>query len=222
MSHHPKRLVLLFLREPAPGLVKTRLAATLGAETAAAAYRLMVETVVRGLGAGQHLQLVYTPAEPGIVERLLAWLSPLWAGHNDASLTAAAQVQGGLGERLTAAFAEAFAAGYEQVAAIGSDCLDLDKTFLQAAWSTLAEPGTDVVLGPADDGGYTLIAMKRLHPEVFLEIPWSTALTLEVTLQRARDAGLAVGLLPLLRDIDTETEWLEAAARHGLPARPDW
>lgn len=212
--------LLFFVKNPAPGRVKTRLAADVGAERAAAIYRLLVESICARVPRDFCKVLVhFDPAEKRA--EVEAWLRPLLppgaAFHP--------QCAGDLGARLTHAFAKTFAEGFQKAAVIGSDCVELDEPIFRAAFNLLDTH--DCALGPAEDGGYYLLALKKAQPALFQDIAWSTAQTSAQTLDRARAAGLAVALLPQLRDVDTESDWKAAAhflrkndARPAAAGRP--
>ena len=110
-----------------------------------------------------------------------------------------------LGERMEAAFSEAFAAGASKVVIIGSDCPELDAEMLEAAFDALDR--NDFVLGPTPDGGYYLLGMKHTDDSVFRGIAWSTDAVRNATLQKIAAAGKTCALLPDLPDIDTEEDW---------------
>ncbi len=95
--------------------------------------------------------------------------------------------------------------------AIGTDCPGLDTSILGRAFDALASH--DAVLGPAADGGYYLIGIARPLPGVFVEIPWSTAEVVGVTLRRLREEGASVSILDVLRDLDTPEDFETLAAR---------
>jgi rSAM/selenodomain-associated transferase 1 len=193
--------LLLFVRYPEAGRVKTRLIPRLGPEGAARVYRRMAEAVAKEVEALERPGLarlaLVEPAER--LEEVSRWLGPGFA--------ALPQVEGDLGKRLQAGFAHAFAGGSERVAAIGADCLDLSRGILEEAFDRLR--GCDAVLGPALDGGYYLIGLARPMPELFREMAWSTAGVLQATLERIGRAGARASLLPALRDLDTPED-LEA------------
>ena len=86
------------------------------------------------------------------------------------------------------------------VVLIGTDCPDLNAQLIAEAFQALGEH--DLVLGPAIDGGYYLIGLRRLIPELFTGIPWSTSAVLRQTLRIAQKLELAVAQLPLLSDVD--------------------
>jgi glycosyltransferase A (GT-A) superfamily protein (DUF2064 family) len=88
---------------------------------------------------------------------------------------------------------------------IGSDCPEVTAADIQTAWKDLKE--YDVVLGPASDGGYWLVGMRRPVLEIFTEIPWSSDQVLEKTLESARRMGCTTHLLRTLNDVDTIADW---------------
>lgn len=182
--------VLLFAKAPRPGAVKTRLARVVGVDRAARIYRAMGRQVVRQVRAHFPLTVWYTPpdAEPEMRD---------WLGD----LVFRAQPEGDLGHRLAAAFAAHFTEGDGPVIAIGADAPGVDAATVQAAVQALES--CDVVLGPAQDGGYYLIGLCQPRPELFRDVPWSTKRVLETTRRRAEAAGLETALLAPLADVDT-------------------
>lgn len=88
---------------------------------------------------------------------------------------------------------------------VGTDCPSLTAETVEQAFDALER--AEVVIGPALDGGYYLIGMSSLQSSLFIDVPWSSADTRAITLERARAAGLRVSLLPVLRDIDTANDW---------------
>lgn len=187
--------LILFLKAPRPGFVKTRLASALGPEAACAAHRRLLEELLPRLANLPEVELRFAPddARPEIAP----WLRPGW--------TAVPQGSGDLGARLTRATREAFAAGAARVVVIGSDCPRVTADDIQSAWAALGEH--DVVLGPAKDGGYWLVALRRPEPRLFEDITWSTGAVLAQTQTQARAAGLSVKLLRELSDVDTPEDW---------------
>ncbi len=111
-----------------------------------------------------------------------------------------AQIGGDLGRRMSHAFTHGFQRGYGAIIAIGSDCPGLDEACLRRADELLGH--TDVVLGPATDGGYYLIGLRRPEPRLFAGIEWSTATVLATTLARIQECGLSYALLEEKDDID--------------------
>jgi hypothetical protein len=106
------------------------------------------------------------------------------------------------GERLYFAVEDLFKCGFESACLIDSDSPTVSSANFSQAVIELAKPGDRVVLGPSDDGGYYLIGLKRPHRKLFERIDWSTEVVLEQTIQRAREIGLQVNLLPSGYDVD--------------------
>lgn len=203
-----RRAILLFVKYPEPGRVKTRLAATVGAEAAARIYRRLVAAVLGALPADDALVVAFDPPEKRA--EIVAWLGAALAGRRAVFLPQAA---GDLGARLERAFAETFALGFENVAVIGSDCIEMTPATFAATWQALATH--DAVLGPSTDGGYYLLALRQPCAALFHGIAWSTDAVRAETLARARSAGLRVQELAALPDIDTEADWRRAEGKVG-------
>lgn len=194
MRTHASRLVV-FLKAPRVGSVKTRLAEALGADGACAAYRQLVEALLANLTPLPKAELCFAPVDAAA--EINPWLRPGW--------TLCPQVGSDLGERLNAAFDEHFESDAQHVVIIGSDCPDVTATDIEDAW--LALEGHDVVLGPALDGGYWLIGLRAPQPALFTGIPWSTDRVFGETMRRARENDLRVALLRELSDVDTAADW---------------
>lgn len=197
--------LLVFARVPALGRVKSRLAAGVGPSAALAVYReLLVITnaaiVEAGVPATVWLADTAGP-EPTAVEAQ-EWFTQ----------AACSQPAGDLGERMSTAFAAAFATGAGRVAIIGTDCPGLRASHLTQAFAALET--ADVVLGPATDGGYYLLALRQPQPALFANKTWSTASVLIDTLADARTLGLRVALLPELRDVDNAEDLAAWNATH--------
>lgn len=195
------RVILLFVKWPEPGRVKTRIAATAGAERAAEIYRELVARVCARLPRATAVIVHFDPPERRA--EIEAWLAP----KLPASSTFEPQARGDLGVRLRGAFASAFAAGWEQAAVIGSDCVEITPAIFDEAWDA-----EDAAIGPTEDGGYYLLALRRELPALFENIRWSTGDTLADTLGRAAAAGVRMHRLPVLNDVDTESDWLRVPA----------
>jgi rSAM/selenodomain-associated transferase 1 len=195
----PSRRLLLFTKPAREGRVKTRL---IGDLTAAEAARLHAAFLADLLGR----------LREGDFELRLAWaLNP--QEEVPAGPVPGVRQQGDdLGERLYRALSEA-AAECASVAALGSDHPTLPLAIVHRAFETV-EAGADVVLGPAEDGGYYLIALRggAVHRRLFEGIAWSTERVLPATLERCRELGLAVELLPMAADVDTPDDLRRLAA----------
>lgn len=187
-------VVLVFAKAPRPGRVKTRLAGELGHERAAAIYRRMGRHIVDELRDGPFRIFVYhAPADAEAEMRR-------WLGSE--GLEFRPQGEGDLGRRMARAFDEAFREA-ERVCIVGTDIPGLTRQRVSRALALLdAPPGCDAVFGPARDGGYYLLALRRPLPQLFQEIPWSTSHVMEESLTRAREAGLSVLTLDVLSDVD--------------------
>lgn len=198
--------IAVFAKYPEPGLVKTRLAATLGAAEAAHAYvRLLghlLERTLRPLSRDRFsVTLFCDPVRPREAYEALLGFTGFPVRLQEGNDLGARLVQG-LGAALE---------GAEGAIAVGTDCIDLTPALLEETASRLGRE--DVVLGPSTDGGYYLIGLKRVHGALFEDVPWSTGRVAELTLRRAREAGLQTGLLKALRDVDEEADWREAEPR---------
>ncbi|HEV7587803.1 MAG TPA: TIGR04282 family arsenosugar biosynthesis glycosyltransferase [Longimicrobium sp.] len=185
--------ILVFVRAPEAGRVKTRLAAEIGADAALRVYRRLAEHAVaeaRALGPEVALRIHFTPAEGGDLVRS-------WLGADAANLP---QEDGDLGARMRAAFEAAFAAGHPRVLIIGSDLPGLSAEVLRRALRLL--DSHRAAIGPAADGGYYLLALRRMVEGLFDGIAWSTDRVLDATLARLAAAGCAPAMLEPLRDVD--------------------
>lgn len=196
--------VAIMAKAPWPGQVKTRLCPPLSLEEAADLYRCFLLDKIEQLRslAGASLAISYAPAEAAGVFETLA-----------PGVLLVAQEGPDLGARLANTFARLFARGFTAALAIDSDTPSLPTRYLEAAVERLASPDVDLVLGPSDDGGYYLIGMRSLEPELFEAMPWSTSRVLPETIRRAAARGLRVAHLPTWFDVDTyaDLERLEAS-----------
>ena len=193
----PSDHLLIFIRNPQLGRVKTRLARTVGDAEALRIYHVLLEkTRAAALGVEAERQLLYSD----FIDKNDAW-------PND-RFHKMTQSAGDLGIRMEQAFRNTFAAGARKALIIGSDCPQLDGAMLRTAFERLDE--SDFVLGPAPDGGYYLLGMKVLDHAVFRDIEWSTDSVQAHTLEKIRAAGKTCSLLPELTDVDTEADWLAA------------
>lgn len=184
--------LMIFMKLPVQGAVKTRLAKTIGAETAARLYRCFVSDTLAAVRRTGYPMLVffYPPEARGA---LAAWLGE--------GLTCLPQRGGDLGERMLAAFHEAFRCCSRAVL-IGTDCPDLPDEIIHEAFACLKTH--DAVLGPARDGGYYLIGFSPsgLRAEIFEGIAWGGAGVFHATMAVMLSRGLSVHVLPLWRDVD--------------------
>ena len=186
----PDEQLIIFVKAPRAGFVKTRLAMTVGADTALEAYLALVEVIRSNLAAIPGVDFHFTPDDGR--DEITPWLQNDW--------TTSPQSDGDLGEKLDHAFKRAFDDGAKKVVIIGSDCPYVDADDIREAFDQLG--AHDAVLGPAKDGGYWLVGLNAASPELFRGINWSTETVLEETMQKADVAGLSVASLRELSDVD--------------------
>ncbi len=191
----PSSHLLVFAREPVLGRVKTRLAAGIGPEAALAVYRELLALTAAAVAAARVPATVWLAEDPaeGNPDRP----RPEWPGLPWRVQPAADS----LGTRMAQAFGAAFGAGAGRVVIIGTDCPGLSAALLRQAFDQLLSH--ELVVGPADDGGYYLLGMNQLRPELFANKDWSTATVLPDTLADAARLGLRVARLPTLHDVDS-------------------
>ncbi len=201
--------LIIFARYPKPGFAKTRLIPALGAEKAAELHRVLtqhaIETAVTLQGTRDvSVEVRFTGGSADEMQAMF--------GHKAVSFVP--QCEGTLGDRLQAAATNAFTGGSQSVILVGTDCPDLSASLISEAFERLGR--ADVVLGPAIDGGYTLIGMKSPHQELFAGIDWGTERVLAQTLDRCRRQSFTTELLLPLSDVD-HPEDLVTCRRLGGP-----
>ena len=194
-----KQALLVFVKLPVAGRVKTRLQPTLSPALAASLYRATVDDVFTALERPGRWGLFafFSPTEQERAFR--EWLP--------GSTRLVPQSGTGLGERLANAFEWSHAQGYSRTIIVGTDMPTLGSDVLSDAFDALER--ADVVLGPSTDGGYYLVGWKEPRPELFEDVSWSTPEVLEQTIARIDDTGATYDLLPERTDIDT---WQDALA----------
>ncbi len=200
--------LIIFVRNPEKGKVKTRLAKAIGDEQATALYRKMLlytREVTKGLNADK---CVYYSEN---VNNNDLWDNMVFDKH--------LQQGEDVGERMQNAFAEAFAAGKQRAIIIGSDCIELETYMIKEAFAVLES--NDVVLGPAKDGGYYLIGMRKFLPTLFEDKTWSTPDVLMDTILDLKKMDAKYYLLKTLNDIDT-IEDLDGLDKFPEQKSEDW
>jgi rSAM/selenodomain-associated transferase 1 len=186
--------VMMFVKAPEKGVVKSRIAASLGEDMALDLYQCFVSDLLAMLSSGGYpLKIFFYP--PGSGRRIASWLG------NDHHLIP--QTGHDLGERMGQAFGRVFSEGVESALLIGSDSPDLPRLIIDEALAALEE--YDAVVGPSLDGGYYLIGFRRdtILPQVFHGISWSTPGVFAETMGVLRKEHRSVYVLPPWRDIDT-------------------
>jgi rSAM/selenodomain-associated transferase 1 len=188
-----KQLLIVFIKNPILGKVKTRLAASLGDQKALRVYKKLLDHTLRITGNLEYDKIVYYS---DFVPEQDEWLS--------AGFKQGLQIGQDLGQKMKNAFDEGFRAGYSRIVIIGSDCFELTSYHISKAFDNLEN--SNVVLGPATDGGYYLLGMTELFENVFENKKWSTDSVLRDTIKNLTDSNIKFNLLEQLNDIDTESD----------------
>jgi rSAM/selenodomain-associated transferase 1 len=201
--------VLFFVKHPAYGRVKTRLAEQIGQDAATDLYKSFVSDILATLHSiSVNFKIVFYP--PDAEKQIQQWLGEEYSYVR--------QTGKDLGQRMKNAFLQAFSNGFDKVVLIGSDLPDLPAEYLELVFKALET--NDVVLGPSSDGGYYLIgfAKEAFLPDVFKGITWSSADVLEQTLNILNKHEQRVCLLPQWHDVDTWADLNELVERNKTTA----
>jgi uncharacterized protein len=183
-------MLIMFTRYPRPGQAKTRLIPALGPEGAARLQIAMTQHSLRqARGLEQPIAIYYTNGEE---PELRDWLGE--------DLRYCTQAAGDLGAKMLGAFWDSLGDETGAAVIIGTDCPGIDTQLLAQTFEALQT--SDLVLGPALDGGYYLIGLRRVIPALFENIPWSSDQVLSQTQAIANRLNLSIHLLPELPDID--------------------
>lgn len=182
-----KELLIIFVKNPELGKVKTRLAKSIGDKAALDVYKKLIVTTEKATVSLQ-------------VDRHIYFSDKI---SNDYWKNDHKKVQQGidLGERMCNAFKNGFESGFDRIILIGSDLPGISKEIISEAFYKLQE--TAVIFGPSQDGGYYLVGMNKLHLCIFKNMPWSTSNLLDKTLEKLYEKNVAVSLMQTLNDIDT-------------------
>ena len=185
--------LIIFVKWPEKGRVKTRLSVAFGDDVAMALYKSFVEDIIATVvQSGFRPLIAYSPEDSG--EKIAAWLGD----DNDYT----PQIGADLGAKMSNAFRQVFERNVSRAVLIGSDFPDLPAEIISEAFSALKIK--HAVIGPAKDGGYYLIGFRldTFSSAVFDSIPWSTAEVFERTMSIFTREGLDIHQLPVWRDID--------------------
>jgi rSAM/selenodomain-associated transferase 1 len=185
-----RNVLLIFIKNPEAGKVKTRLAKSIGALEALQVYEKLLARTLSAAGKS--------------TVRRQVWYSSFIDNEDDIppeTFEKYLQTGSDLGERMKNAFRQAFEEGADNVVIIGSDCPDLNEAILESAFEQLKT--CDLVIGPSEDGGYYLLGMNRFYESLFRDVEWSTESVLTSTIDNATKIGLNITQLPVLNDIDT-------------------
>lgn len=189
--------LIIFTKNPQPGKVKTRLAATMGDEMALRVYRALLDRIRQVTAPLPVIKYLFYS---DFIEENDGWVPERF--------TKKLQHGGDLGERMAGAFDEILRQ-HQRAVIVGSDVPGITPDILHEAFEKLANH--DFVIGGTDDGGYYLLGMSNFEPAVFEGIEWSTAAVFSQTMEVIARLGKTCHPLPVLPDIDHEADW----AKHG-------
>lgn len=200
-----RRILIVFVKSPEAGRVKSRLAAHIGGQKARQLYMLFVEDLLDSLDRrGFRLKIFFYPPDH---KNVLA----KWLGRHRCYEP---QQGGDLGERMKHAFEKCFSDGFEAVILVGGDIPDMTGEIVKEGFAALKS--SDAVIGPSHDGGYYLIGFRSgsFVPEVFTGISWGTDAVMKSTREILESKGLRLSFLPPWRDIDTNEDLTALIERH--------
>lgn len=184
-------VLIIFVKHPEAGFVKTRLAKAIGKIEAALLYRFFVEAIIRRTETKKLKRIIYyTPARKK--KEIMGWL-----GKN---IEIYPQKGGNLGERLSSAFKWTFEEGARRVVVIGTDSPLLGKKVILKAFKELKN--NQCVIGPSSDGGYYLLGLSSFYKEIFEGVEWGTDKVFKQTLNTINRLNLKCSLLDEHFDID--------------------
>ena len=190
-----QELLIIFVKNPIEGKVKTRIAKTMGAAKALEIYLSLLE----------HTHHVSKDLK---VDKYVFYSDEIISGDiwDQGGFQKHKQEGSDLGKRMLNAFKFGFSKNYRKVVVIGSDCFDLTPKIIKQAFESL--PQNNFVIGPTHDGGYYLLGMSALHASLFKNKKWSSEYVFQDTLIDIRNMNGSYKLLPELTDIDTEEDLL--------------
>lgn len=199
----------MFTRYPEAGKVKIRLAKETSDQFAKDFYQLCAESIFSEIILLTNFdKYIFYP------EKEINTMIVKWTGDK---FLYAAQEGSNLGEKMYNAFKLVFSLAYQNVIIVGTDIPDLSKIIIDNALIMLDK--NDAVIGPASDGGYYLLGLKKNHKDLFKNINWGTGAVFNLTMEIAKTLSLKVGILPPLIDIDKKENldnWLEQASNKSL------
>ncbi len=194
-----KQLLIVFAKNIVLGKVKTRLAKTQGDSFAFNVYRRLVDITER-----ESLRVKSADVHVYFSDVVI---NSKWPNQEKF-----VQQGNDLGDRMKHAFEQGFAKGYDRIIGVGADLPDLSAEVMEEGLAALEN--TDTVFGPSEDGGYYLIGMRKMIPQVFENKPWSTDALLEITQAELKELGFSCAILKTLNDVDTiedlKASWLGA------------
>ena len=228
MMYHKKQRLIIFVKSPVPGKVKTRLANApeCSDEKACNYYQAMVACVLQHVNnyvaeSEQMLDLYVGYTLSDDEQAIKDWLEPHLSSNSKISMSYFKQVDSpSLGDRIRVAFADSFAEGYDYAGIIGTDCVDITPSVLGELFSENV-----AAIGPTHDGGYYSLGLSSLpfkqQPELlarlFADVRWSTEMTYQDSVEAAEAIELDLHVLPKLHDIDYYADWQRALSSSQGP-----
>ena len=196
--------LIVFLKYPEPGKVKTRLAKAVGNGRACVIYRQLAEGVMKNIfskNPGTYdVCFFFTPADKE--NEIKDWLKTIIDKDLGADVQFIPQEGNTLGERMSNAFKQMLQGkGYKRSIIIGTDCPGIDAALIEDAFEVSKK--RDIVIGPCEDGGYYLLGLSRYVSDLFIDIAWSTDQVFNQTMEKIQKNTLSCGILKTLADIDT-------------------
>jgi rSAM/selenodomain-associated transferase 1 len=185
--------LIIFVKNPVLGKVKTRLAATIGNQKALDIYHMLLDHTHK---ISKDLQIDKIVFYGDFINHLDLWENEIYEKCLQDGIN--------LGERMRKAFEQVFEPGSKKVVIIGSDCYELTSKILLNAFDVLS--WKDAVIGPATDGGYYLLGMKYLIPQIFDEKNWSSHTVFSETIRQLENLHISFDLMKTLRDVDRESD----------------
>ena len=205
------RLLLVFVQEPVPGQVKPQLAKTLGSRNAITVHRALVRVLLRQLSGLTDCRIRFCFAPDDAHDAVKFWLLPEIMDRPDITLDPACvdfhpQGGGDHGQRLSRAISQGFGEGFQKVAAIGTDCIELSSRWIHAAFVQLNHRH-EAVLGPTPGGRHHLIGLRKPLPDLLGSVPWASSAAYQVSLARATEQAVPFYELPPLPEVLTSTDY---------------
>lgn len=201
--------LIVFLRYPEKGKVKTRLAERTSKGYARSVYKICSENLFKEINSLRNFNRYVFYSEEKDKDKVIKWTKNKFLFF--------AQHGKDLGERMNKAFEFVFSQDNQKAIIIGTDIPDLSREIISEAEKELDK--NDIVIGPSHDGGYYLLGMKKVHSILFEEIEWSSESVFNSTIEKALSLSLVVKELQMLRDIDTKedlNEWLVKTSNQNL------
>ncbi len=193
MTKKAERALIIFVRNPEKGKVKTRLAKSLGEDKALAIYKALLAKTRTVAQEVEALRLLFYSVQVHTQDD--------WPVSKFVKLQ---QRGDDLGARMQHAFEVALERATSAII-VGSDIAQIDTPIIEHAFASLSQK--DYVIGPAMDGGYYLLGMKKSSPFLFRDMPWSTERVAQITKDRILASGGTLGYAPTLSDIDYAEDW---------------